>query len=76
MEKSKSSISDASKTIENFNSEFYFPFSIHQEHRLSEQAVVLAGVSLEHNCKAVLKTFNLNEESKAFKKELEVLGKI
>lgn len=71
------SISDDSKPHqENFNSEFYFPFSIHQEHRLSEQAVVLAGISLEHNCKAVLKTFDLKEESKAFKKELEVLGKI
>lgn len=37
---------------------------------------MLAGVSVEHKCRAVLKTFDLKEESKAFKKELEVLGKI
>jgi len=36
----------------------------------------LAGISLEHKRKAVLKKFDLSEESKAFKKELEVLGKL
>ena len=56
--------------------DLYFPFKIEQEHRLSEQAVVLAGISIQHNRKAVLKQFDLGLESKAFKKELEVLAKI
>ena len=35
--------------------DMFFPFVIHQEHRLSVQAVVLAGVSLGHKQDAVLK---------------------
>lgn len=39
--------------------------------------MVLAGHSIQHsNLKAVLKQFDLNEDCKAFKKELEVLAKI
>jgi hypothetical protein len=57
-------------------SNLYFPFKIQQEHRISEQAIVLAGFSIQHNENAVLKQFDLKIESKAFKKELEVLGKI
>jgi hypothetical protein len=43
---------------------------------LSEQAVVLTGMSIAHQKQAVLKQFDLRVESKAFKKELEVLAKI
>ena len=36
--------------------DLFFPFIIHEEHRLSEQAVVLAGLSIQHRRrKAVLK---------------------
>jgi hypothetical protein len=38
--------------------------------------VVLAGFSIQHERKAVLKQFDLVLEGKAFKKELEVLAKI
>ena len=54
----------------------FFPFIIHHEHRLSVQAVVLSGVSVGHGKEAVLKQFDLKQESKGFKKELEVLAKI
>ena len=37
---------------------------------------MLAGISIQHNRKAVLKQFDLGLESKAFKKELEVLARI
>ena len=57
--------------------DLFFPFIISQEHRLSEQAVVLSGVSVQHNQrKAVLKQFDLINDQKAFKKELEVLSQI
>ena len=36
--------------------DLFFPFIVHEEHRLSEQAVVLAGLSIQHNRrKSVLK---------------------
>ena len=36
--------------------DLFFPFIIHEEHRLSEQAIVLAGLSIQHNRRrAVLK---------------------
>ena len=55
--------------------DLFFPFIIHEEHRLSEQAVVLAGLSIQHRRrKAILKQFDLADDSKAFKKELEVLS--
>ena len=57
--------------------DLFFPFIIHEEHRLSEQAIVLAGLSLHHNRrKAVLKQFDLGDDSKSFKRELEVLAQI
>ena len=57
--------------------DLFFPFIVHEEHRLSEQAVVLAGLSIQHNRrKSVLKQFDLGEDSKAFKRELEVLAYI
>lgn len=57
--------------------ELFFPFMIQQEHRLSEQAVVLAGYSVQHaGMHAVIKQFDLSMENKAFKKELEVLAKV
>lgn len=37
---------------------------------------MLSGVSIAHKQNAVLKQFDLKVESKAFKKELEVLAKI
>lgn len=41
--------------------DLFFPFVISQEHRLSEQAVVLSGQSISHNRKrAVLKQFDLS----------------
>ena len=55
--------------------DLFFPFIIHEEHRLSEQAIVLAGLSIQHDRrKAVLKQFDLSDDSKAFKRELEVLA--
>ena len=40
--------------------DLFFPFIVHEEHRLSEQAVVLAGLSIQHNRrKSVLKQFDL-----------------
>jgi hypothetical protein len=36
-------------------SNLFFPFKIQQEHRISEQAIVLAGFSIQHNENAVLK---------------------
>ena len=57
--------------------DLFFPFIIHEEHRLSEQAIVLAGLSIQHNRrKAVLKQFDLGDDSKAFKRELQVLSLI
>ena len=57
--------------------DLFFPFIIHEEHRLSEQAVVLAGLSIQHRRrKAVLKQFDLGDDHKAFKRELEVLTQI
>jgi len=57
--------------------DLFFPFIIHEEHRLSEQAIVLAGLSIQHNRrKAVLKQFDLSDDSKAFKRELEVLAEM
>ena len=56
--------------------DLFFHFMIDQELRLSEQAVVLTGMSIAHQKQAVLKQFDLRVESKAFKKELEVLAKI
>lgn len=54
----------------------FFPFKIEQEHRLSDQAVVLAGRHGNTDEHAVLKQFDINLESKAFKKELQVLARI
>jgi len=57
--------------------DLFFPFIIHEEHRLSEQAIVLAGLSIQHNRrKSVLKQFDLSDDSKAFKRELDVLAQI
>lgn len=57
--------------------DLFFPFIISQEHRLSEQAVVLSGGSIQHNRKkAVLKQFDLQNDQKGFKKELEVIAEI
>jgi hypothetical protein len=40
--------------------DLFFPFIISQEHRMSEQAIVLSGESVTHNRKkAVLKQFDL-----------------
>ena len=55
----------------------FFPFIIEKEHRLSEQAIVLAGYSVQHRRRrAVLKQFDLADDSKGFKRELEVLSHI
>ena len=57
--------------------DLFFPFMIEKEHRLSEQAIVLAGYSVQHRKrKAVLKQFDLQDDSKGFKRELEVLAHI
>jgi hypothetical protein len=57
--------------------DLFFPFIIEEEHRLSEQAIVLAGFSVQHRRRrAVLKQFDLMDDSKGFKRELEVLAQI